>query len=248
MRMRDDRMPIWQQMAYVAALIEMRHWPWGPCPHPTRVSRALRWLSERLHQLTVLADGEVRCPFCDWWYMRFDLDSLCWVCSACGEQWRWRDWYHDICQPRPHDTFAERWAAAEERRRTPIGWLQWQEARVVGWLRNRWRALQAAWQRLTVGYAYEEVWNLNDHLAAWVLPRLRHFREHGMMGHPPELTYAQWQWIVDEMIHSLDIYVRDNCADRGELTDEEEREVCDPDSRYRRGLRLFGRYWEALWD
>lgn len=242
----EPGMPIWQQMAYIAGLIEMRHWPYG-CPAPTRVSRVLRWVSRQLHWLTWLADGEVRCPFCGCWYMRLEMECMKWGCAACGERWRWIDCHRDVCRPWRPGTFSECWVDAKSRRGTPLGWLEWHYARVVGRLRSWWWRVEEVWQRLTVGYAYVEVWNLNDYLAAYALPRLRHLREHGMAGHS-EMSSDEWGRTLDEMIRSLDIYVRDNFPNRGELTEEEQAEVFDPGSRYRRGLRLFGDHWEALWD
>ena len=105
---------------------------------------------------------------------------------------------------------------------------------------------EAAWRRSPVGYALEEVWDLNDHLVAWVLPQLRAMQAAGPFSYPCELTAEQWEEYVAEMVRSLDIWDRDRRCEP--LTDEEQREVYAEGSRYDRGLELFGQWWRHLWQ
>ena len=214
----------------------------------TRAGRFVGALVVGLWWLEALAEAEVRCPFCRCWYMWRLIGIDAHYCPACGELWSVDNRLRGICRPMRAYNCADRWAESRRRARTPLGWLRWQEARAVGRARNAWDAVEAAWQRLTVGYAYVEAWNLGDHLALYALPRLRHLRTHGPCGHPCELTEEEWEALLDDMIYALDLHVRVTFDRRPPLSDEEREAVYRYEGRYLRGLRAFGDYWEALWD
>ena len=111
------------------------------------------------------------------------------------------------------------------------------------WLRNRRDALCAWWQRLTIGYAYVEAWNLNDYLARYALPRVRHLRDHNT-GFPADMTAEEWQEALEAIVWSLERYVGDAFGGAEDVLTLEE----EADARYRRGLKLFGEHWLSLWD
>jgi len=96
--------------------------------------------------------------------------------------------------------------------------------------------IESWWQRRTIGFAYEEVWDLSDHIAEYVLPRIKHLRAHGV-SHPMDMTSDEWHEILDKIIWSLDMYISERYSIH----------QCDSD-RYREGLRLFGEHWLNLWD
>ena len=214
----------------------------------TRAGRLMRAVMVGLHWLEALAEADVRCPFCRCWYMRRELARDGHYCPACGEWWSAYDRLRGICRPWRSASLPVCWEESRRRARTPIGWLRWQEARAAGRLREAQDAVETAWQRLTVGYAYVEVWNLGDHLALYALPRLRHLRKYGPCGHPCELTDEEWEALLDDMIYALDLHARDNFDHLPPLSDEEREAVYRYEGRYLRGLRAFGDYWEALWD
>lgn len=214
----------------------------------TRAGRLMRAVMVGLHWLEELAEADVRCPFCRCWYMRRDMRVDAHYCPACGEWWSRWERMCGICRPWRPASLPVCWEESSRRARTPLGWLHWQEARAVGRMREAWDAIEAAWQRLTVGYAYVEVWNLGDHLALYALPRLRHLRANGPVEHPCELTDEEWEGLLDDMIYALDLHVRDNFDRRPPMSDAEAKEVLRAGGRYERGLRAFGDYWEALWD
>lgn len=115
-------------------------------------------------------------------------------------------------------------------------------------LRRAREAVEEWWQRQTVGYAYVEVWNLHAYIARYALPRLRHLRAGGPASCPLDMTYGDWQAALDDMIYALDLMVRDEFEDYERLTDEECADMQTLGGRYDRGLDLFGRYWQSLWD
>jgi len=111
------------------------------------------------------------------------------------------------------------------------------------WIRAKLGAVRAAWQRATIGYAYEEAWNLNDYLARYALPRVRHLRDNNC-GHPVDMTMEEWQAVLGNIVYSLELYVADAF---GGVEDMLTYEVSQ-EPRYRAGLRLFGEHWQKLWD
>ncbi len=85
----------------------------------------------------------------------------------------------------------------------------------------------------------EECWNLYMTIAEFVLPRLRHFKE-GDPGHPGALTQEEWHAILDDMIFAFDLIVRSD-------TDFTLKTTKTSNKRVDKGLRLFAKWFEALW-
>ena len=119
-----------------------------------------------------------------------------------------------------------------------------------------------------------DTWSMDYTLAHIVLPMLRQLREtkHGSPNVdaedvPQELRmpdgwyeekykrngetdphfFDRWNWVLDEMIYAFDckankddVYVRYKINERDEMEKEQER--------ISNGFRLFGKYYEALWD
>lgn len=91
-------------------------------------------------------------------------------------------------------------------------------------------------QRKVRGWDDSDTWALNGHLAKWLLPRLRRFREL-TCGHPPGLTMDEWRVVLGDMIYAMEISER-------EL--ESVVTECDWD-RVERGLTAFGERFRDLW-
>ena len=118
-----------------------------------------------------------------------------------------------------------------------------------------------------------DTWSMDYTLAHIVLPMLRQLKEtkHGapdvdMTDVPSELRcndvesraywdtgetdekfFDRWEWVLDEMIYAFDckankdeVYMRFDLNDRDAMEKEQ--------SRISNGFRLFGKYYEALWD
>lgn len=97
---------------------------------------------------------------------------------------------------------------------------------------------QASWtkQRKERGFDDTETWNLDYVAAAFILPRLKRFREVNI-GFPGELTFKEFCAIIDEMIAAFEIIVR---ADEITWTKKTSQQV-------NRGLKHFAKYFRDLW-
>jgi hypothetical protein len=106
-----------------------------------------------------------------------------------------------------------------------------------------------------------DTWSMDDTLAHIILPMLRQLKQtaHGSpyvddadvpdylkstAAAPKEYAWdvddnhhARWQWVLDEMIFAFESKITDDC---------EEMEAYQ--TRISNGFRLFGKYYEALWD
>jgi len=86
-----------------------------------------------------------------------------------------------------------------------------------------------------------------DHtLAHIVLPMLVQLKltQHG---HPANLTEQEWDDILDEMIWAFEQKCRDDWMDDYDYSwDSEEAKVHQ--ERMTNGFKLFGKYYETLWD
>jgi hypothetical protein len=78
-----------------------------------------------------------------------------------------------------------------------------------------------------------ESWNLDYTCAHYLLPRLRHLRDHTTR-HPDGMDATEWANCLNGMIRGFEEVV----ADRGVETDEE---------LVRRGVILFARFYRELW-
>lgn len=127
----------------------------------------------------------------------------------------------------------------------PEGWW-WRHVerhfwRVYRALRRAKEGVEEWWQRRTIGYAYVEAWNLCDYLARYALPRVRHIRDEHM-AYPLDVTPEKWQTILDDIVYALEVKVGWDFGDGSQGLDFED------DPRYQRGLKLFGEWWQHLWD
>jgi len=89
-------------------------------------------------------------------------------------------------------------------------------------------------QRLERGFDESETWSLYSTISAFIIPRLKTFKE-CTIAYPPELTTEEWDLILDKMIRSFEI------ATNSDFMKEEESE------EFREGFNLFSEYFFALW-
>src|SRR5271157_2530255 len=64
-------------------------------------------------------------------------------------------------------------------------------------------------QRMKRGFDDSETWCLTTTICSFILPRLKRFREI-YAGYPMGLTARKWNSIIDKIILSLELIVRDN--------------------------------------
>ena len=66
-------------------------------------------------------------------------------------------------------------------------------------------------------------------------------------GETDDKFFKRWDWVLDEMIYAFDckankddVYMRFDIKDKDAMNAEQER--------ISNGFRLFGKYYESLWD
>ena len=59
------------------------------------------------------------------------------------------------------------------------------------------------WQRKTRGWSDLELWNLDDTVSKWIVPRLKAFRAN-TIGYPPDTEFIDWQIEIGEMIFGFE--------------------------------------------
>jgi hypothetical protein len=133
-------------------------------------------------------------------------------------------------------------------------------------------------RKIKVRIDREDTWNMDNTLAYIVLPMLKQLKEtkHGspytddedVPEHlrstvgpsrenewdTDEKHYARWDWIMNEMIYAFEMELNDEWEvqiwQRGgeDWTDEKLDERNAIQKRIENGFRLFGKYYQALWD
>jgi hypothetical protein len=121
------------------------------------------------------------------------------------------------------------------------------------------RAAHLVWHRWKYGCDEVECWSLDVTLATFILPRLQYYRkfegEQGWEGVPGGVDSREaWLKIIDKMIYAMEACV---CEDASALTPEIQRkhrpktyrreEILKENEKVAEGLRLFGKYFQALW-
>jgi hypothetical protein len=150
---------------------------------------------------------------------------------------------------------------------TPYGWRMYYKYQDI----RHW--VVKTYQRLRYGVSDSECWNLSNAITSFVLPRLKHFKKMQRYAYPPDITPEQWEEIIDELIWTFEFMdneeeVLNPFPDVWKNEEEELWEYCqrkktpeekeainkwyakqlELNERKRRGLELFAKYYDALWD
>jgi hypothetical protein len=96
---------------------------------------------------------------------------------------------------------------------------------------ERWAA-----ERAERGFDETELWNLDNTIAKFVLPRLVAFGE-GMGGHPATLTVEGWAEMLNSMIKAFEL-----------LADDEAMPGLEQNKIMETGLANFCKYYRHLWN
>jgi hypothetical protein len=91
--------------------------------------------------------------------------------------------------------------------------------------------LRMLWQKLTMGYSDEEIWNLHITISEFVLPRLKEFKAQ----QPQYVELDDLYSSLDQMISAFQEIANDD------VLDSETYENC------KAGLLLFGEHFMELW-
>jgi len=117
-------------------------------------------------------------------------------------------------------------------------------------------------QKTSVKIHKYDTWSMDHTLAPIILPMLVQLKE-TTHSHPADLTEQEWDEILDEMIWAFEQKCRDNWEEdyygpytenpdgsilggHFEWVDDEGRKKHQ--ERMSNGFRLFGKYYENLWD
>lgn len=122
---------------------------------------------------------------------------------------------------------------------------RWYRSTSGYWLRRIVRPFKFTYQKLVRGFSDNELWNLDNTIAKFILPRLIRFKKEMRSGLPQNqedtsrsLTQAEWDDILDNMIfafnYAQNIYTKS----------------CNKEDykRYELGMRQFATYFLDLWD
>jgi len=120
-------------------------------------------------------------------------------------------------------------------------------------------------QKIEVHIDPWDTWSMDHTLAPIILPMLKQLKEtkHGAPYVDPDdcpkdlrpkeqneydtddTHFARWDWVLDEMIYAFDCKAN---KDDVWMRLEDKKEIDKEQKRISNGFRLFGKYYEALWD
>ena len=126
-------------------------------------------------------------------------------------------------------------------------------------MRMIWLHIKCFFQKLFRGFSDDELWNFDNTIAKWILPRLKSFKKDSI-AFPADLdSPEEWDEILDKMIWSFDYIVNQDKYEDVLIEKYKDNEF-DEDGHYRwikdakelsakcqEGLDLFGKYFRALW-
>ena len=126
-------------------------------------------------------------------------------------------------------------------------------------------------QKVKIRIDRQDTWSMDHTLAPIILPMLKQLKEtkHGAPnvdwedvprelrpsgeelhaynknGTTDEHFFERWDWVLDEMIYAFDCKAN---KDDVWMRFEDRKEIDKEQERISNGFRLFGKYYEALWD
>ena len=92
-----------------------------------------------------------------------------------------------------------------------------------------------------------DTWSMDHTLAPIILPMLIQLKA-TQHGHPADLTEQEWDDILDEMIWAFEQKCRDDWMEDYDYNKWDREGAKAHQERMSNGFRLFGRYYENLWD
>lgn len=105
-----------------------------------------------------------------------------------------------------------------------------------------WRELKFKWQRITRGYSDPDWWGMNSHFAE-IIPKMVRQMKGGMSypGSAGAKSCKQWDKILENIAVGFEAFMQhDDCLD------DEEREILW--AKYKKGMKLFAKWFPNLWD
>lgn len=103
--------------------------------------------------------------------------------------------------------------------------------------------IRCGWQRLFRGYDDTVKWNLETHLANLIQEVTTWIAEKGS-GHPCELTEEKWKEILQQISFGFGSYLEM----RSGFYTYEDSEYKRLNKEFKKGMKLFSKYYGNLWD
>ena len=102
-------------------------------------------------------------------------------------------------------------------------------------------------QRVKVKIHKYDTWSMDQTLAPIILPMLVQLKA-TQHGHPANLTEKGWDDILDEMIWAFEQKCRDDWMRDYDYNKWDSDGATAHQKRMTNGFKLFGKYYENLWD
>ena len=102
-------------------------------------------------------------------------------------------------------------------------------------------------QRTSIKIHKYDTWSMDHTLAPIILPMLVQLKE-TTHSHPADLTEQEWDEILDEMIWAFEQKCRDDWMEDYDYNKWDSEGAKAHQERMSNGFRLFGIYYENLWD
>jgi hypothetical protein len=92
------------------------------------------------------------------------------------------------------------------------------------------------------GFVDKEVWDLDDTITKFLIPRLKRFKEVNN-SFPPKLTWKRWNKILNEIIKDLEFSTLDNNYDGKKYINFQNKQI----EKRKEAMHLIAEYMEWLW-
>ena len=105
-------------------------------------------------------------------------------------------------------------------------------------------------QKLIRGHSDRECYNLDATVARYIIPRLKTFKRLAS-GYPPEFrSMKEWHAAIDEMIWSFEFVLSDYNCEEYDFKNPKKWEMVQALNmkRYQKGIEMFAKYYNGLWD
>ena len=140
---------------------------------------------------------------------------------------------------------------------------KWEKAHpFLAWCRNKYYAIERFildykhypvriknfFQRVFRGYDDRIYWDLGNHFAEYMLPKIKYFKKMEKNGYPAGLSEKEWDDIIDKIIWSLERVVNDDVVSYKNCRLRPKKTWMPRIKKQQEGLKLLGEYLTSLWD
>jgi hypothetical protein len=104
------------------------------------------------------------------------------------------------------------------------------------------RRIKWVFQRLFRGWDDRTLWDLDYHIAVFVLPRLKEFKK--IPRSYPAMFHSSKEW--DDVLNKM-LFAFEHIVDDSYFLEKETSEIKEIEEKIQAGLELFGKYFRGLW-